>query len=84
MSLQTKIAKHTKKSESKEDCQQSQELEHEFLTNEINISEQPDMLDLVSDRIVLWNMTCDSDHKIEYQKGYLRERWTSYTIRNNN
>lgn len=64
MSLQTKIAKHVNKSESKKDYQQSQQVEHEFLINEINIFKQPDILDLLSDRIILLNVTCNSDHSI--------------------
>ena len=52
------------KSESEKDYQQSQQVEREFLTNEISILEHPDILDLLSGRIILWNVTCDSDHRI--------------------
>lgn len=47
---------HTSKSETKKDCQQSQQLKHEFLRNEINIFEHPDTLGPVSGRIILWHV----------------------------
>lgn len=48
----------------KKSCQQNQQLEHEFLTDKINIFKWSYMLDYVSDRSVLRDMTFDSDRSI--------------------
>ena len=48
MSLQTKILKHMNKSNIKKDCQQNQQLDHEFLADEMNIFEWSDILDIRS------------------------------------